>query len=102
MGAVQYTISRRCRYHVALTLRLQHTFTSRAEYRLLRRQDNVDRQLSEAADELGSITADRRVRFKQNMLHLNIGLEMLTASRVDGVAGDVMYTCNLPKSSLGK
>ncbi|MGB7342636.1 MAG: tRNA uridine-5-carboxymethylaminomethyl(34) synthesis enzyme MnmG [Pirellulaceae bacterium] len=64
-------------------------FTSRAEYRLLLRQDNADRRLTAAADELGLITAARRDRFANKLKDIDRGIELLKAARFDGVAGDV-------------
>ena len=64
-------------------------FTSRAEYRLLLRQDNADRRLTEKADELGLVTAARRDRFDEKMRQIDRGIELLKSVRVDGTPGDV-------------
>ncbi|TWU26364.1 tRNA uridine 5-carboxymethylaminomethyl modification enzyme MnmG [Novipirellula galeiformis] len=64
-------------------------FTSRAEYRLLLRQDNADRRLTAAADELGLIDADRRQRFADKMTQIERAMECLKQARVDGTPGDV-------------
>ncbi|NND99535.1 MAG: tRNA uridine-5-carboxymethylaminomethyl(34) synthesis enzyme MnmG, partial [Pirellulaceae bacterium] len=64
-------------------------FTSRAEYRLLLRQDNADRRLTAMADELGLIGADRRALFDKKLQQIKRGIELLQSIRVDSVAGDV-------------
>jgi tRNA uridine 5-carboxymethylaminomethyl modification enzyme len=64
-------------------------FTSRAEYRLLLRQDNADRRLTADADRLGLIGADRRDRFAEKMRQVDRGIELLKATRINNTSGDV-------------
>ncbi len=64
-------------------------FTSRAEFRLLLRQDNADRRLTDDADQLGLIDSVRRTRFAEKQGQIERGLAILRAARIDGVSGEV-------------
>ena len=64
-------------------------FTSRAEYRLLLRQDNADRRLTQDADKLGLITAERRDRLAQKLIQIETSLSLLKEARIGKIPGDV-------------
>ncbi|WP_149497909.1 tRNA uridine-5-carboxymethylaminomethyl(34) synthesis enzyme MnmG [Roseiconus lacunae] len=64
-------------------------FTSRAEFRLLLRQDNADRRLTADADQLGLIEATRRDAFQQKLKDIAKAMELLSASKVSTAKGDV-------------
>jgi len=69
-------------------------FTSRAEYRLLLRQDNADRRLTPIADELGLINADRRATFQAKQKQIERANELLKAARCENTPGDVYLRRN--------
>ena len=76
-------------------------FTSRAEFRLLLRQDNADRRLTEDAERLGLIGADRRERYLTKMAEIGTANSVLAATRVSTAKGDVTGDVYLRRPEIG-
>ena len=56
-------------------------FTSRAEYRLMLRQDNADRRLTAIADRIGLVDSERRQRLTAKETKITHALELLRTRR---------------------
>jgi tRNA uridine 5-carboxymethylaminomethyl modification enzyme len=72
-------------------------FTSRAEYRLLLRQDNADRRLTRIGQECGLVDTNRINRLDMKELAIDNALAALDAARIENVTG----TKYLKRSDVG-
>lgn len=61
-------------------------FTSRAEYRLLLRQDNADRRLTRDAHEVGLVSPERLAKLDFKEARIAHVLQLLDSNRADGVS----------------
>lgn len=66
-------------------------FTSRAEFRLLLRQDNADTRLSPKAAEIGLLSNENRSALKEKILTLSEGADFIKNTSYQGVKLDLWF-----------
>ncbi len=70
-------------------------FTSRAEYRLLLREDNADQRLTELGRRIGLVGDEQYARFEQKLAGIRLGEERLQALRVSPADRDTVARLGL-------
>ena len=70
-------------------------FTSRAEYRLLLREDNADQRLTPVGREIGLVSDERWQVFQEKLRAITDGIDLLRATRISPAEPAVLETLGL-------